>query len=69
MQIVLDESEEAAVSRYAERKNLTYDQAFKQIIDAMTQGLISLIIKDEIDIDRETTNKTLDISSPDSDSA
>jgi hypothetical protein len=72
MQIVLNKEEEAAIRRYAVRKYITYDQALKRIIDAMTDGLMNLIKRDENELkfkELKTENtkiKALDNSTTDS---
>ena len=74
MQIVFNKEEEQAINRFAIRKKITYQEAMKEIIDAMTKGLVELARKDDIDIAREQFEKattkieTLDIDASDSDS-
>jgi len=75
MQIVLDDNEEAAVQRYAVRKQITYGEALQRIIDSMTKGLMELAREDDTEIvefqrRKKVTTKieTLDINAPASDS-
>lgn len=74
MQIVLDDKEEAAVRRYAVRKQITYGEALQRIIDSMTKGLMELAREDDAEIvefqkRKAVTTKieTLDNNAPDSD--
>lgn len=53
MQIVMNPVEEEAVEKYAVKNNMTFDEAFKKIIDAMTKGLIEMIMEDEERIENE----------------
>jgi hypothetical protein len=62
MQIVFNDEEEAAVTRYAVRHKITYGEALQRIIDAMTEGLMELARKDDDEI-----IETLDNNAPDSD--
>ena len=46
MQILFDVQEEKAIQAYAGKHGLTFDEAMKKIIDAMTMGLLELAKED-----------------------
>ena len=71
MQLVFNDEEEAAVYRYAKRKNITDGEAMQRIIESMTKGLMELASEDDDEIEfqrKRVQSKTLDNSTTDSDS-